>query len=297
MTTKLEGRVDIALVYSASWSNPNGDPDMDGRPRTDPQTGHALVTDVALKRKVRNHVAITCAGVPGHDIFVSERAVLGRKQALAWDAVSPDTPEKDRKEYPADALVRDLKAWMCANFWDVRAFGAVMSTGGAHCGQVKGPVQLGFSRSAEPVLDLDLGISRMAISSEDEIGRNPGRTTMGRKHVLPFALFTGHCFVSAVHADAESGGTGFGEEDLETLLGALAMMFEHDRAAGRAGMAMHKVVVFRHESIYGNHPAHKLLERVRIERATKGDARAWSDYRVEVDTADLPRGVSVDERQ
>ncbi|MCY3837898.1 MAG: type I-C CRISPR-associated protein Cas7/Csd2, partial [Gammaproteobacteria bacterium] len=259
-------------------------------------------------RKVRNFVTLTKGEEPGYEIYVAERAVLERQQRRAWDAVLPKATAKERERLPKDERVaRELMSWMCSNFFDVRAFGAVMSTKGANCGQVRGPVQFAFARSVEPILPLEVSITRMAATTEADAESKGDVRTMGRKHIVPYGLYRSHGYVSACLAGGGGGGTGFSEEDLDLLWEALSQMFDHDRSAARGEMAARRLIVFRHESAIGNAPAHRLFDRVVIKRMRDGvahepgrsslpPAREYGDYRVQVDTDDLPAGVDIVER-
>lgn len=313
--TTLSRRHDFVLIFDVTNGNPNGDPDAGNMPRLDPETNHGLVSDVSLKRKIRNYVELARTGEAGHHIYVQEGAILNEKHRQAYVALRPDDPKaaKDAKLNPKDdAEAIRLRDFMCQNFFDVRTFGAVMSTG-INCGQVKGPVQMTFAGSVEPILPVEISITRMAATNEAEQkkradGSEAGdaRTdnrTMGRKHLVPYGLYIAHGFISAKFAER----TGFSEADLELLFEALASMFEHDRSAARGEMTTRGLIVFRHESALGNAPAHALFDRVRIGRNVDGEfralndrgidnlppARRFSDYIVEVDESRLPQGVEV----
>lgn len=307
----IQNRYDFVYLFDVANGNPNGDPDAGNLPRLDPETNQGLVTDVSLKRKVRNFVTLAKDGEPGHEIYVGERAILELQQKRAWDAILPEATDEERKRLPKDEQkARELSRWMCANFFDIRAFGAVMSTKGANCGQVRGPVQFAFARSVEPVLPLEVSITRMAATTAADADRQGDIRTMGRKHIVPYGLYRAHGYVSACLAGDGRKGTGFSEDDLELLWTALEQMFDHDRSAARGEMAARRLVLFRHESKLGNAPAHKLFERVTVKRIHGGEdyepgdprthnlppARAWSDYRVHIDSENLPAGVKIVER-
>ena len=309
--TAIKNRYDFVYLFDVANGNPNGDPDAGNLPRLDPETNQGLVSDVSLKRKVRNYVALAKGDEAGHEIFVSERAILELQQKRAWDAVIPDAEDQDRKKLPKDERkARELTKWMCANFFDIRTFGAVMSTKGANCGQVRGPVQFAFARSIEPILPLEMSITRMAVTTAQDAERQDDNRTMGRKHIVPYGLYRAHGYVSACLAGDGSKGTGFSENDLGLLWEALERMFDHDRSAARGEMAARRLIVFRHESKLGNAPAHKLFDRVTVKRVHGGEeydpgdpgthnlppARAWNDYAVHVDTGDLPPGIEIVER-
>ena len=305
----IENRYDFVYLFDVTNGNPNGDPDAGNLPRLDPETNQGLVSDVCLKRKVRNFVAMTKGDVPGYEIYVSERAILELQQKRAWDAVKPTATPKEREKLPKDEdEARKLIAWMCANFFDVRTFGAVMSTKGANCGQVRGPVQFAFGRSIEPILPLEVAITRMAATTETDAESKGDIRTMGRKHIVPYGLYRAHGYVSARLAGGDGfKGTGFSEDDLELLWKALEQMFDHDRSAARGEMSGRRLIVFKHESALGNAPVHRLFERVDIKRVYRGDtyepgapelppARAYSEYIVDVNDKDLPAGIQIVDR-
>lgn len=316
--TDLKNRYDFIILFDVKNGNPNGDPDAGNMPRLDSETGHGLVSDVCLKRKIRNYLEMSRNGVPGFAIYVQEGAILNEKHRKAYEALRPDN-EKVKKEAKLNPQNEEeaikLRMFMCENFFDVRTFGAVMSTG-INCGQVRGPVQMSFGQSAEPIVPQEITITRMAATNEKEkADRTQGsdteneRTdnrTMGRKHIVPYALYRAHGFVSAKLAQH----TGFSEEDLEILLNAVENMFEHDHSAARGEMAVRKLIVFKHDSELGNAPSHALFDRVSIHRNVGGNlrpigdvsldnqppARSFTDYGVRIDRDDLPEGVSIIER-
>lgn len=310
MSTPVTNRYEFVLFFEVTNGNPNGDPDSGNMPRLDPETNQGLVSDVALKRKVRNYVALAHEGEAGFEIYMSEGATLNNQHKKAWAALLPDVKDdKTFKEGPKDKdKSRALTAWMCANFWDIRTFGAVMSTG-VNAGQVRGPVQFSFARSVEPILPLEISITRMAATTEKDAEDKGGRT-MGRKHIVPYGLYRAHGYVSAPLASHPVKGTGFSENDLELLWQALDQMFDHDRSAARGEMATRKLILFRHESALGNARAQSLFDRVTVERQYQGHsyaigsegtgnlppARKWEDYQVSIDRNDLPVGVEIIER-
>ena len=305
--TAVKNRYEFVLFFDVANGNPNGDPDAGNLPRLDPETSQGLVSDVALKRKVRNYVALARPDAPGHEIYMSEGATLNNQHKKAWNAVLPDvTKDAEFKKLPKEeAKSRELTRWMCANFWDIRAFGAVMTTG-VNAGQVRGPVQFSFARSVEPILPLEISITRMAATTEADAEAKGGRT-MGRKHIVPYGLYRAHGYVSAPLASHPVKGTGFSEADLELLWEALGNMFDHDRSAARGEMATRKLIVFRHASELGNASAHSLFDRVRTLRVHEGQeaaigselsrswpvARTWDDYRVSIDCEGLPDTIKV----
>lgn len=291
----IKHRYDFALLFDVLNGNPNGDPDAGNSPRIDPETGYGLVTDVCLKRKIRNYICLaksdpkTGAPEPGYDIYVKEKAVLNRQNRRAYEALKLD-PESKGKDKAGQ--VSEARAWMCQTFFDVRMFGAVMAIE-VNCGQVRGPVQLAFARSADPIVALEQSITRMAVATEREAEKQGGdNRTMGRKEIVPYALYIAHGFVSP-HLAAD---TGFSDSDLAVLWQALQNMFETDRSAARGEMASRKLVVFQHESLLGNAPAHALFQRLSVTRSDGSKpARAYSDYTVTLNKGNLPAGISVNE--
>jgi len=370
MNTPLKNRYDFVLVFDVQDGNPNGDPDAGNLPRVDPEMGKGLVTDVCLKRKVRNFVQITKVGdegkaEPGYDIYVKEKAVLGQAHFKAFKDLNIPTGEVSKKEIPsdlqsifdelelpeglsveedesgehqmlavaADADKKIIQAWikdenppkeaaalikatlkdakprkptaaetekgkgkMCEDYYDIRAFGAVMSLKTApNCGQVRGPVQMTFARSVDPIVTLEHSITRMAVATEAEAEKQSGdNRTMGRKHTVPYGVYIAHGFVSA-HLAAQ---TKFSEEDLDILWNALVNMFEHDRSAARGLMTTRGLIVFKHDSALGNAPAHKLFDLVQVKRKTDPSipARRFGDYEIVVGTAQVPAGVTLDQK-
>lgn len=284
--TAIANRYEFALLFDVQNGNPNGDPDAGNTPRVDPETGHGLVTDVCLKRKVRNHVALAKEGTEGFNIYVQEKAVLNRTNEMAYKEFDLKPEKKKLPKKIEDA--QKVTGWMCANFYDIRSFGAVMTTE-VNCGQVRGPVQLAFAKSVEPILSQEVSITRMAVTKEEDVDKE---RTMGRKHIVPYGLYLAHGFVSAPLAEK----TGFSDEDLELLWKALINMFEHDRSAARGMMSSQKLFVFKHQDKLGNAPAHKLFELIDIQRndRTEGPARSFKDYDVTIGAA--PMGVEILEK-
>ena len=278
----LENRYEFVLLFDVQDGNPNGDPDAGNLPRVDAETNNGLVTDVCLKRKVRNYVGLAQQGKPGFDIYVAEKAVLTAQQKKAYDALKLD----NKPEHASEA-----KAWMCQNFFDVRTFGAVMSLKEYNAGQVRGPVQMTFARSVDPVLSSEHAITRMAVATEAEAEKQSGdNRTMGRKFTIPYALYREQGFVNPYFADQ----TGFSESDLTIFWDALAKMFDIDRSAARGLMASRKLLVFKHASKLGNAPAHVLFDAVKVVRKPGVEfARSFSDYEVTIDRAAIPAGVEV----
>lgn len=288
----LDHRYDFVLVFDVQDGNPNGDPDAGNLPRLDAESGHGLVTDVCLKRKIRNYVGLSKGETPPYEIYVKERAVLNKQNERAYIGIgAEDLLKGDDKKRKGGDKVDEAKAWMCRNFFDVRTFGAVMSTG-INCGQVRGPVQLTFGRSVDPIVSLEHSITRMAVATEAEAEKQGGdNRTMGRKFTVPYGVYVAHGFVSAALAQQ----TGFSAADLDLLWESLGSMFEHDRSAARGQMATRGLYVFEHESKLGNAPAHALFDRVTIRRAegSDGPARRFADYAISVDAAALPDGVKL----
>lgn len=290
----LKNRYDFVLLFDVKDGNPNGDPDAGNLPRVDAETGHGLVTDVSLKRKVRNFVGLVKGEQPPFEIYVKEKAVLNNQHKRAYVGIGKaELLEGDSKKRKGGDAVEEARQWMCRNFYDVRAFGAVMSTG-INCGQVRGPVQLTFARSIDPVVALEHAITRMAVATEAEAEKQSGdNRTMGRKFTIPYGLYMAHGFVSSFLA----GQTGFGEDDLELLWQALAQMFEHDRSAARGEMATRGLYVFKHDSELGNAPAYSLFERIRPELKEDIIApRSFEDYQIRIDETDLPSGVVLERK-
>lgn len=288
MSQPIANRYEFVFLFDVENGNPNGDPDAGNMPRLDPETSHGLVTDVCLKRKIRNFVEMAKGNASPFEIYIREKAVLGTVQGRAHAAVAKEGDKKG----DTIALAR---AWMCAHFFDVRTFGAVMSLKENNCGQVRGPVQLNFARSIEPIVPLEISITRMAVATEKEAESQSGdNRTMGRKHIVPYGLYRAEGFISA-HLAAQ---TGFSEDDLELLWQALMVMFDHDHSAARGKMSARKLFVFKHESALGNAPAQKLFDLVGVSRATdrSSPARAYADYAVAVDAANLPAGVELIEK-
>jgi CRISPR-associated protein Csd2 len=278
----INNRYDFVLLFDVKDGNPNGDPDAGNLPRVDPETGNGLVTDVCLKRKVRNYVQLVNKGV-GYDIFIKEKGVLNNLIAEAHKEEGVKSKEKGEKTEVARQV-------MCRKYYDVRTFGAVMSTG-ENAGQVRGPVQLTFARSIDQVMPLEYSITRMAVATEAEAEKQQGdNRTMGRKFTVPYGLYRCHGFISAPFA----AQTGFKEDDLKLFWDALLMMFEHDHSAARGQMATRKLVVFKHDSAMGNHPSHVLFDKVKVEVKQK-PARDFSDYAVTVPVqSDMPQGVALE---
>lgn len=280
MTDPIANRYDFVLLFDVTDGNPNGDPDAGNMPRVDPETGHGLVTDVAIKRKVRNYVGLKHENKAPHEIYVREGAVLQGQREAAYAGLKEGEKASEEK----------ARAFMCRNFWDVRTFGAVMSTKKFNAGQVRGPVQLTFARSENRILPMDHAITRVARETEARAAEG-GQTEMGGKSTVAYGLYRAHGFVSPHLAEGDKG-TGFSDADLELLWEALGRMFDLDRSAARGMMATRGLVAFKHASKLGNAPAQALLERVRVEQAAE-TPRSFRDFKVTVDEANLPAGVEV----
>ncbi len=290
----LNNRYDFVLVFDVRDGNPNGDPDAGNLPRLDAESGHGLVTDVSLKRKVRNFVSLVKGETPPFDIYVKEKSILNQTHEKAYVGIGAEEELKgDKKRKGSGDTVAKARDWMCANFYDVRTFGAVMSTG-VNCGQVRGPVQLTFARSVDPIIAQEHSITRMAVATEAEAEKQQGdNRTMGRKHTVPYGVYVAHGFVSSFLAKQ----TGFGDDDLELLWQALEHMFEHDRSAARGEMSTRGLYVFKHDSELGNAHAHALFERIAIARKASVEVpRSFGDYEISINEADLPAGVSLIKR-
>lgn len=294
----IPNRYDIVYYFDVADGNPNGDPDAGNLPRIDPETGHGLVTDVCLKRKVRNYVGITRGEEPPHEIYVKERAVLNSQHERAYKELKLK-PEK-RKMPKDEAKARDLTAWMCQNFFDIRTFGAVMSTE-VNCGQVRGPVQFTMARSVLPVVTLEHSVTRCAVTTQGEADKQQGdNRTMGRKFTIPYALYRAHIYISPHLANPDRHGTGFTEEDLALFREALGNMFDHDRSAARGQMSPVRCWAFKHDNPLGNARADRLFKRVTtgpVADVASGarPARAADDFEFSADLSDLPDGVTAEE--
>jgi len=282
-------RYDFVYVFDVKDANPNGDPDAGNLPRVDPETGHGLVTDVCIKRKVRNYVALTRSNANGHRIYFSEGAVLNRLHEEAYENVGE---KPAAKKLPKDLeKARQVTEFMCKNFWDIRTFGAVMTTE-VNCGQVRGPVQLSFARSTDPIVTLEHAITRSSVTNERDLEKE---RTMGRKFTVPYAVYVAHGFVNPFLAKQ----TGFSEQDLNLLWESLVNAFQFDQSAARpaGSMACRKLVVFRHPNELGAAPSHTLLEAVTVRRRDGVEVpRSFADYEVAIDRSAVPEGIEVIER-
>lgn len=279
---ELKNRIDFVYIFDVQDGNPNGDPDAGNLPRVDAETGMGIVTDVCIKRKVRNYVQVAKGLANGYDIFVKEKAVLNNEIDKAHD---------DAKVKAAQSKIAAARQYMCEHYYDIRTFGAVMSTG-KNAGQVRGPIQLTFARSVNPVATSEHSITRIAVATPKEAESQNGENhTMGRKATIPYGLYVCHGFISANLAQQ----TGFTEDDLALFFDALKNMFDLDRSAARGLMSAQKFIVFRHASELGNAPANKLFDLVKIEKTTNDVPRSFKDYAVSINTSALPNGVTVEE--
>ena len=289
MSEVIKNRYDFVILFDVENGNPNGDPDAGNMPRIDPETGHGIVTDVCLKRKIRNYVETVKEDADGYRIYIKDGVPLNRSdsEALSFLGITDDLKAAKKSDPEIDKKIRDF---MCQNFFDIRTFGAVMTTfvkGALNCGQVRGPVQLGFARSVDPIVPQDITVTRVAITTEADALKK--ETEFGRKSVVPYGLYRAEGYVSANLARKT---TGFSEDDLQLLWQAILNMFEVDHSAARGKMAVRELIVFKHDCELGNAPAYKLFESVHIARKPEVSvARAYSDYTVTVDTQ-LPAGVS-----
>lgn len=288
MTTPISNRYEFVLLYDVENGNPNGDPDAGNMPRIDPETGYGIVTDVAIKRKIRNYVELVQDDTVGYRIYIKEGTPLNANHEEAYKAV--DLKPGDKNVKPSD--VQKARVWMCANFFDVRTFGAVMSTGD-NCGQVRGPVQINFSRSIDPIVQQEVTITRQTVTKIEDAEKE---RTMGRKHIVPYALYRVEGYISAKLANDGAKGTGFSETDLQLFWDALVNMFEHDHSAARGKMASRRLFVFRHKDELGNAPSHKLFDMITVEKNERViSPRKFGDYTVQVNGV-LPDGVELLEK-
>ncbi len=312
--TALAHRYDFVLLFDVTNGNPNGDPDAGNMPRLDAETNNGLVSDVSLKRKIRNYIEMAHGDRAGSRIYVKEGSILNEHHREAYQAVrGNETTGKEKKLSPkSDDEMKQLRDWMCANFFDIRTFGAVMSTG-INCGQVRGPVQFGFGRSVEPIVPAEITITRMAATNEaekkdrqegsDEPDQRTDNRTMGRKHIVPYGLYRAHGHISAKLAER----TGFSDDDLSTLFEAIREMFEHDHSAARGEMSTRRLIAFKHDNALGNARANDLFDRVTVRRMVDGEARSiddraidnypparkFADYDIAIDRDGLPAGVEI----
>ncbi|WP_432646454.1 type I-C CRISPR-associated protein Cas7/Csd2 [Mitsuokella sp.] len=291
MSEAIKNRYEFTILFDVENGNPNGDPDAGNMPRVDPETGYGIVTDVCLKRKIRNCIETICEGKPGYRIYVKEGVPLQRSDKEAYTYLGTD--EKDIKKMKTNdpELDKKIRDFMCQNFFDIRTFGAVMTTfvkNALNCGQVRGPVQLGFARSIDPVVTQEVTITRVAITTEKDAENK--KTEIGRKYIIPYALYRVDGYISANLARKV---TGFSEEDLQYLWQAIINMFEYDRSAARGNMAVRELIVFKHDSELGNAPAYKLFDTIHVHKKDGVVApRSYHDYEVTVDEDKVPEHVT-----
>lgn len=292
MTEPIKNRYEFVVFFDVENGNPNGDPDAGNMPRIDPETGCGLVTDVCLKRKIRNYVETVKVDEEGYRIYIKDGVPLNTsdKEACTFVGVAPEKL-KDLKKDEKEGYDKALRNFMCQNFYDIRTFGAVMTTfvkGALNCGQVRGPVQLGFARSVDPIMPQEVTITRVAITKESDAEKKD--TEMGRKYIVPYGLYRVEGYISANLARKT---TGFSEEDLELLWAAILNMFENDRSAARGKMAVRELIVFKHDTELGCAPAHKLFDLI---QAVRKDGvvvpRCYNDYTITVNESALPSGVT-----
>ena len=280
--SELKNRIDFVYIFDVQDGNPNGDPDAGNLPRVDAETGMGLVTDVCLKRKVRNYVQTAKGQTDGYDIFIKEKAVLNNLIKIAYD---------DTEVRTANDTTEAARQFMCKKYFDIRTFGAVMATG-KNAGQVRGAIQLTFARSVDSIATAEHSITRMAVTTDEESKKQSGgNRTMGRKATVPYGLYVCHGFISANLTQQ----TGFSEEDLQLFWDALKNMFDFDRSAARGLMSAQKLIVFKHDSPLGNAPANKLFDLVKVEKVCDGAPRSFHDYVVSVDYENVPAMVKVEE--
>lgn len=290
MSEPIQNRYDFVILFDVENGNPNGDPDAGNMPRIDPESGYGIVTDVCLKRKIRNYVETVKEDTPGYRIYIKDQVPLNRSdnEALTYLGVTGDLKAAKKADPQLDVKIRDF---MCQNFFDIRAFGAVMTTfvkGALNCGQVRGPVQLSFARSVDPIVPQEVTITRVAITTEKD-AESKG-TEMGRKYIVPYGLYRAEGYISANLARKT---TGFSQEDLELLWEAILNLFENDHSAARGKMAVRDLIIFRHDCELGNAPSHKLFDLVEVRRKEEvAVARCYGDYEVSVAEEALPAGVT-----
>ena len=288
----IKNRYEFVILFDVVNGNPNGDPDAGNMPRIDAETGHGIVTDVCLKRKIRNYVETTKEDAAGYKIYIKEGTPLNTSDQSAYVFAETDEAKLSKMKKPEkDAIDEKVRAFMCGNFFDIRTFGAVMTTfvkAALNCGQVRGPVQIGFARSIDPIVSQEVTITRVAITTEKDAETK--KTEMGRKYVVPYGLYRAEGYVSANLARKV---TGFSEDDLQLLWQAILNMFELDHSAARGNMACRSLIVFKHDSEFGNAPAYKLFDAVKVARKDGVTApRSYGDYTVEVNNTAIPQGVA-----
>ncbi len=288
MSESINNRYEFTILFEVENGNPNGDPDAGNMPRIDPETGYGLVTDVCLKRKIRNYVEAKKDDSTGYRIYIKDGVPLNTSDKEAFEYVGVSEKDAQAKKGDIDEKIRDF---MCSNFYDIRTFGAVMTTfvkAKLNCGQVRGPVQLGFAKSVDPIVPQEVTITRVAITTEEDAKKK--ETEMGRKHIIPYALYRCDGYISANLARKV---TGFSEDDINLLWEAIINMFEVDHSAARGKMAVRDLIVFKHKDELGNCPAYKLFDSIKIERISQSAARKYSDYSIVVDESIIPEDVTL----
>lgn len=292
----ITNKYDFMMLFDVTNGNPNGDPDDGGRPRQDSETGYGIVTDVCLKRKIRNYIDVAKSGADGYGIYIKSGTPLNVKDHLAYESLGIDKGKIADAKKDDENISLKVRDFMCSNFYDIRTFGAVMTsfvTDKLNCGQVKGPVQIGFAKSVDPVYPMDIAITRDAITREEDMDRK--KTEMASKSIIPYGLY---CACGHVSANLAKNVTGFSEDDLELLWNSIMNMFETDASASRANMSLRKLIIFKHDSELGNAPAYKLFDAVEIKKKDGVDIpSAFSDYEITVpEDKDLPDGVHCEVR-
>lgn len=284
----IKNRYEFIYLFDVENGNPNGDPDAGNMPRIDPETGHGIVTDVCLKRKVRNYVEIAKKGEERYNIYVREKAVLNQFHEMAYKKTGIKQIAKKLPKDENEAL--KITHWMCDNFYDIRTFGAVMTTE-VNCGQVRGPVQFNFAKSIDPIMPQEVTITRVAVTNLRDLEKE---RTMGRKHIVPYGLYKAEGYISPHLAEP----TGFSDKDIELLWDALINMFEYDHSSARGKMCARKLILFKHDTQLGNAPSHKLFNLVKVKSGAGEDkpVRCFSDYEVTIDSANVPPGVTLEEK-
>lgn len=288
MSAPIQNRYEFVLLYDVENGNPNGDPDAGNMPRIDPETGYGIVTDVCLKRKIRNYIELIKRDSPGYRIYVKEGIPINQNHAEAYVSIGLSTGTKAKIEQ-----INEARKWICANFFDVRTFGAVMTTGD-NCGQVRGPIQINFSRSIDPIVQQEITITRQTVTRIEDSEKE---RTMGRKHIVPYGLYRAEGYVSAKLANDPTKGTGFSEDDLDLFWKALEEMFEHDHSSARGKMTVRNLIVFKHDSDLGNSLAQRQFDRIKVTRKSDvGVPRSFSDYAIQIDSENMPNGVQMIQR-
>lgn len=293
MSEAIKNKYDFVILFDVENGNPNGDPDMENMPRIDPETGYGIVTDVCLKRKIRNYVEMLKGGTDGYEIYIKAKVPLNVSDRRAYEYFGTDEKKILELKKNDDKIDEKLRDFMCEHFYDIRTFGAVMTTfvsAKLNCGQVRGPVQLNFARSIDPIIQQAVTITRVAITTEADAAEK--KTEIGKKYVVPYALYKAEGYISANLAKKT---TKFSEEDLSLLWEAIINMFEDDHSAARGKMNVRELIVFKHESVYGNAPSYKLFERIEVKKNTDDEhpPRKYTDYTVNINEKDLPEGISV----